>query len=84
MAEFIDAVDYWNTAKEMGYTALRDKPEKDVFLGKDVCVSVFSDGPDSMRCCVSRLCLLESSGDKQQHSEHHFMAMKSIYKSCEF
>ena len=30
-----------NAAKEMGYTALRDKPEKEaVFLGKDVFVSV--------------------------------------------
>ena len=44
----------------MGYTALRDKPEKEgVFLGKDVFVSVFSDSPDSMRSCVSRLCLLD-------------------------
>ena len=50
-----------NTAKEMGYTALRDKPEKEaVFLGKDVFVSVFSDSPDSTRSCVSsRLCLLD-------------------------
>ena len=63
MAEFIDAVDLVleNTAKEMGYTALRDKPEKEaVFLGKDVFVSVFSDSPDSTRSrCVSRLCLLD-------------------------
>ena len=69
----------------MGYTALRDKPEKEaVFLGKDVFVYVFSDSPDSMRCCVSRLRLLKSSGGKQQHSEHHYMAVKSIYESREF
>ena len=75
-----------NAAKEMGYTALRDKPEKEaVFLGKDVFVSrSVSDGPDSTRCCVTRLCLLESSGSEQQHSEHHFMTVKSIYESHEF
>ena len=55
-----------NTAKEMGYTALRDKSEKEaVFLGKDVFVSVFSDSSDSTRSCVSHLCLLESSGGEQ-------------------
>ena len=69
----------------MGYTALRDKPEKEaVLLGKDVFVSVFSDDPDSMRCYVSRLRLLESSGSEQQRSKHHFMAVKSIYELCEF
>ena len=68
----------------MGYTALRDKPEKEaVLLGKDVFVSVFSDDPDSTRCYFS-LRLLESSGSEQQCSEHHFMAMKSIYELCEF
>ena len=74
-------------ANEMGYTALRDEPEKEaatVFLGKDVFVSVFSNGPDSTRCCVSRLCLLESSGGEQQHSKHHFMAVKLICESCKF
>ena len=48
--EFIDAVHVLleNTAKEIGYIALRDKPEKEpVFLGKDVFVS----GPD--RWCGS-------------------------------
>ena len=66
-----------NTAKEMGYTALCDKPKKEaVFLGKDVFVSM-CDSPDSTRCCVNRLRLLESSGSEQQHSKHHFMAMKS-------
>ena len=66
----------------MGYTALRDKPEKEaIFLRKDVFVSVFSDGPDLTRCCVSCLCLLKSSGGEQQHSEHHFMAVKSICES---
>ena len=40
-----------NAVKEMGYTALRDKPKKEaIFLGKDVLVSALSDGPDSMRC----------------------------------
>ena len=68
-----------NTAKEMRYTALRDKPEKEaVFLGKDVFVSM-CDSPDSTRCCVNRLRLRESSG-----SEHHFMAVKSIYESRKF
>jgi hypothetical protein len=50
----------------MGYTTLRGKSEKAVFLGKDICKS------------------LESSGSEQQHSEHRFMAMKSIYEPREF
>ena len=69
--------------KEMGYTALRDKPEKEaVFLRMSV--SMFSDGPDSTKCCVSSLRLLKSPGSEQLHSEHHFMAVKLIYESREF
>ena len=70
----------------MGYTALRDKPEKEIFLlGKDILVSgsLCSDS-DSMKCYIDRLRVLVSSGSEQQHSKHHFMAVKSIYESCNF
>ena len=47
-------------------------------------MSVFSNSPDLKTCCVNRLRLLESLGSEQQHSEQHFMAVKSIYESREF
>jgi predicted component of type VI protein secretion system len=59
--EFINAVRLLeNAAKEMGNTALRDKPEKESFpLGKtSLCLEACVQRPDSTRCCVIRLRLL--------------------------
>ena len=70
-----------NVAKEIGYTALHDKPEKDAFLlGIHLCVwSLCSASSlDKVLCKSSTLARVESSGSKQQHSEHHFMAMKRV------
>ena len=71
----------------MGYTVLRDKPEKEaVFLGKDVFVSVSESamvltqrGAVLVFYACSSLQVASNS-----HSEHHFMAVKSICESHEF